>query len=149
MKFSNRELDFLETQRVARLATADAAGQPHVVPVCYACDGECIFIALDDKPKRVAPERLKRVRNIRENPRVALVVDRYGEDWSQLAFVLIQGAAEIVPPGLPEHARAVGLLRQRYPQYRAMPIDANPIIAIRPASTASWPNSSFKSRQTD
>ena len=100
--------------------------------------GERIFIALDAKPKRVALERLKRVRNIRENPRVALVVDRYDDDWSQLAFVLIQGAAEIVPPGAPEHAHAVALLRRRYPQYRAMPIDANPLIAIRPAATASW-----------
>jgi coenzyme F420-0:L-glutamate ligase / coenzyme F420-1:gamma-L-glutamate ligase len=139
--FTAEQIAFLAAQRVGRLATADSARQPHVVPVCYAFDSARIFIALDAKPKRVAPERLKRVRNILANPQVALVVDRYSEDWSQLAFLLVQGSGEIVTPGTPEHTRAIALLRDRYPQYRAMPIDSNPVIAIRPASIVIWPYS--------
>jgi len=138
MKFSNQQLAFLESQRVGRLATADAAGQPHVVPVCYACDGERIFIALDAKPKRVAPERLKRVRNILDNPQVALVIDRYDEDWSALAYLLARGIAALLSPSDLEHARAVELLRARYPQYHTMPIDERPAIVIRVESVVAW-----------
>ena len=129
---------FVEAQRVGRLATADRAGQPHVVPVCYAYADGSFYIALDAKPKRVAPERLKRVRNILENPQVALVIDRYDEDWSALAYLLVRGAAGLLAPGDPEHGRAVELLRARYPQYRAMPIGEQPAIAIRVESAVAW-----------
>jgi len=75
--------------RVARLATLDETGYPHLVPVCYATDGRAYYSALDAKPKRVAPERLRRVRNIRANPRVALLFDYYAEDWRQLRYVMV------------------------------------------------------------
>jgi len=136
--FTPNQLAFLDTQRAGRLATATSDGAPHVIPVCYACDGASLYIALDAKPKRVAPERLRRIRNILENPRVALVIDRYSDDWSALAYVLIQGAAALLPPADPEHAEAVTLLRGRYPQYRAMPIEEQPVIAIRPTAVVSW-----------
>src|SRR5919202_2987273 len=113
---SAEQLAFVNSQRTGRLATADANGQPHVIPVCYACDGSSFYIALDAKPKRVAPRQLKRIRNILENPQVALVIDRYSDDWSKLAYVLIQGAAALVPPSDAEHSRAVALLRERYVQ---------------------------------
>src|SRR5262245_58467609 len=129
---------FAEAQRAGRLATADRAGQPHVVPVCYAYAAGSFYIALDAKPKRVPPERLKRIRNIVDNPQVALVLDRYDEDWSALAYLLVRGAAALLPPSDSEHARAVELLRARYPQYRAMPIDAQPAIAIRVESVVAW-----------
>jgi PPOX class probable F420-dependent enzyme len=129
---------FVEVQRVGRLATADRAGRPHVVPVCYAYAAGSFYIALDAKPKRVAPGQLKRVRNILDNPQVALVIDRYGDDWSVLAYLLVHGAAALLPPGDPEHARAVDLLRARYPQYHAMPIDEQPAIAIRAESVVAW-----------
>jgi len=137
--FSAEQLGFLQAQRAGRLATATRDGAPHVIPVCYACDGASLYIALDAKPKRVAPERLRRVRNILENPRVALVIDRYSDDWSELAYLLIQGAAMLIRPGEAEHNRAVALLRQRYVQYHSMPIEQQPVIAIRPTSVASWP----------
>ena len=73
------------------MATADAEGAPHVVPVCYAFDGSSIYSALDLKPKRVSTHRLKRVRNIAANPRVALVIDDYSEEWSALRYVLVRG----------------------------------------------------------
>ena len=104
---SPRESAFLVRQRVARLATADAASAPHVVPVCFAYDGRGVFIALDEKPKDVPATRLKRVRNMLENPSVALVADRYAEDWSLLAFVMVRGRAELLEPGAEEHRAAV------------------------------------------
>ena len=135
---SPQETAFLLRQRVARLATADAAGRPHNVPVCFAHDGRCLYIALDEKPKDVPVTRLKRVRNILENPSVALVADRYSEDWSRLAFVMVRGQAELAQPGADEHAAAVRLLRGKYHQYEEMRIEENPVIAIRPERVASW-----------
>ena len=130
---------FLVRQRVGRLATADAAGTPHVVPVCFACSPEGTFyVALDEKPKDVSPTRLKRVRNILENPRVALVADRYAEDWSLLAFVLVRGRAGLLEPGTGEHADAVRLLRGKYHQYERMSIEDYPVISIKPERVASW-----------
>lgn len=108
------------------------------MPVCYASDGRSIFIALDAKPKRVAPQQLKRVRNILENPRVALVIDRYSGDWTQLAYLLIRGSAVLLPVGDGEQQRTVTLLRARYPQYQSMPIHEQPVIAIRPESVVQW-----------
>ena len=136
--FTEQQRAFLNTQRVGRLASASRDGAPHVIPVCYACDGAALYIALDAKPKRVAPERLRRIRNILENPRVALVIDRYSDDWSELAYLLIQGTAALVRPGDAEHSRAVALLRERYVQYLAMPIEQQPVIAIRPAKVVAW-----------
>jgi PPOX class probable F420-dependent enzyme len=138
--FSSSQLAFLQAQRAGRLATATRDGAPHVIPVCYACDGASVYIALDAKPKRVAPERLRRVRNILENPQVALVIDRYSDDWSELAYLLIRGTAALIPPGDAEHGRAVALLRERYVQYQAMPIEQQPVIAIRPAALVQWGN---------
>src|SRR5918994_1152161 len=132
------ETSFLVRQRIARLATATAAGEPHAVPVCYAFDGRFVHIALDEKPKDVPPTRLKRVRNILENPRVALVADRYAEDWSLLAFVLVRGRAGLLEQGTGEHADAVRLLRGKYHQYEEMPIEDNPVISIKPERVASW-----------
>ena len=132
------QLAFVEAQRVGRLATAGHAAGPHVVPVCYAWGAESFYIALDSKPKRVPPERLRRIRNIVENPRVALVIDHYSDDWSALAYVLIRGTARLLSPADAEHSQAITLLRRRYPQYRAMPIAEQPVIAIHPESVVAW-----------
>jgi PPOX class probable F420-dependent enzyme len=136
--FTDAQVAFIEGQRVGRLATAGADGQPHVVPVCYAHEGASFYIALDAKPKRVAPTQLRRVRNILENPRAALAIDRYSDDWADLAYVLIRGPAALLPPGDAEHARAIALLRARYPQYQSMPIERQPAIAIRAESIVAW-----------
>ncbi len=132
------QMDFLAHERVARLATADAAGRPHVIPVCYAFDGKSFFIALDEKPKRVEASQLKRIRNILVNPHIALVIDRYSDDWSKLAYILVPGVATLIAPGSAGHSRAIGLLRERYPQYRTMAIEEQPVIAIRPSSVTAW-----------
>jgi coenzyme F420-0:L-glutamate ligase / coenzyme F420-1:gamma-L-glutamate ligase len=129
---------FLVRQRVARLATSDGMGKPHAVPVCFALGRASIFIALDEKPKDVPVTHLKRVRNILENPHVALISDRYTEEWNLLAFVMVRGRAELLDPDTEEHAAAVRLLRGKYHQYETMRIDENPVIAIRSEKAASW-----------
>ena len=135
---SPEQTAFLVRRRVARLATADAAGVPHAVPVCFAYRPGAVFIALDEKPKDVPPDRLKRVRNILENPGVTLVADRYAEDWGRLAFVMVRGRAELLEPGAEEHVAAVRLLRGKYHQYERMKIEENPVIAVRVEGAASW-----------
>jgi PPOX class probable F420-dependent enzyme len=134
---TDRERRFLEAERVARLATADAAARPHVVPVCYALAGDTIYFTIDEKPKRRPGARLKRLANLRANPCVALVADRYDEDWSRLGWVMVQGAAEVLDAG-PEHDRAQAELRARYPQLAAMRIEALPVVAVRIEHAASW-----------
>ncbi len=129
---------FLDTQRVAHLATADVQGRPHVVPVCFAVSRNSIYITIDDKPKQTDSASLKRLRNIVENPAVALVVDRYDdENWSRLGWVMVRGNAEILGTGS-EHAAAQRLLRNRYPQMEAMALEKHPVIAIRIDRVTSW-----------
>src|SRR5580700_11455254 len=130
----------LEDARVARLATADARLRPHVVPVCFVYDGKVFYTAIDQKPKRVTPERLTRLRNILAVPQVALLIDQYDEDWAQLWYILIRGKAKLLPiRGHKERARALLKLRAKYPQYtgRMLPNDA-PIIRITPDRTTFW-----------
>ena len=130
------ERAFLDGRRVAHLATADAAGIPHVVPVCFALHGESVYIAIDRKPKSGKP--LKRLRNIAENPHVALTADHYDDDdWTRLRWVMVRGRAELLERG-DEHDAAQALLRAKYPQYRAMDLAPLPVIAIRMERVASW-----------
>ncbi len=129
---------YINSARVARLATADAAGRPYVVPVCFAQSGVRIYIALDAKPKRVVPTRLKRVRNILANPYVALLVDTYSEDWTRLRYALVTGTAALAAPGSPDHSAAISLLRDKYPQYLRMPIESQPVITISVTCTYEW-----------
>ena len=132
--------EFLERQRLAHLATVDASGAPHVVPVCFALVGETVYVSIDEKPKKSHdPRRLKRLRNIAANPRVAIVSDVYDDaDWSRLGFVLLRGVARVVESTVDEHAEAVRQLRARYPQYRAMALDDRPLIAADITSVTTW-----------
>jgi PPOX class probable F420-dependent enzyme len=127
---------FCDRNRVARLATADAHGVPHLVPVCYAIVGDTLYITVDEKPKRTDIP-LKRLRNIAENPQVAVTVDRWDEDWRRLAWVMLRGRAEILADGR-EHDDAQAALRERYPQYRSMDLGGLPVIAMRIARAAAW-----------
>ena len=122
---------------VGRLATADSEGAPHVIPVCFAYDGRFIYSVLDRKPKSAPLTRLRRVRNIQANPRVALVVDRYEDDWSRLGYVLVFGRAGLLVEG-DERDAALRLLREKYHQYRAMDLEGNPVIKITPDRAVGW-----------
>ncbi|HSA81171.1 MAG TPA: TIGR03668 family PPOX class F420-dependent oxidoreductase [Geminicoccaceae bacterium] len=128
---------FLAAQRVAHLATADAAGRPHVVPICYVLIGNTVYFTIDEKPKKRPGAVLKRLSNLRENPAAALAVDRYDEDWSKLGWVMVQGSAEILESG-PEHDLAQASLRARYPQLATMRIEGLPVVAVRIDHVASW-----------
>ena len=133
------ETVFVQTQRVARLATADADGNPHVIPVCYAFDGTRFYTPLDEKPKRVSESKLRRVRNIMVRPAVALVIDQYSDDWTQLRYLLIHGHAALISPEDTDiHSQALLLLRERYTQYQSMTLEKYPVIAITPLEVISW-----------
>lgn len=128
--------DFLRRRRVAHLATADAAGAPHVVPVCFALADATVYITIDRKPKSGAP--LKRLRNIAENPSVALVADHYDDsDWSALRWVMVRGRAELLESG-PERDDAQRRLRAKHRQLAAMDLAALPVIAIRIERVTGW-----------
>ena len=135
---TERQRRFLEGSRVGHLATADAKGAPHLIPVCYAADADTLYVTVDEKPKR-RDIPLKRVRNILDNPQAAFVVDRYDEDWSRLGWVMLRGPAEILQSG-PEHDRAQVLILACYPQLRAMHIAELPVIALRIARATDWGN---------
>ena len=104
------------TARVARLATADRSGRPHLVPIVFALDGDTLVSAVDHKPKRSTS--LKRLANVAENPSVSLLVDEYSEDWDRLWWARADGTARVLDPGTVEADRAVDLLAGRYPQYQ-------------------------------
>ena len=132
------ERQFLQTQRIAHLATADAGAVPHVIPVCYALDRNSVYITIDGKPKRQQDKPLKRLRNIAENRFVALVVDRYDDhDWTHLCWLMLRGPADILESGS-EHGHAQRLLRARYSQLNEMAIERLPVIAIRIERATSW-----------
>ena len=128
---------FLRSARAAHLATADANGQPHVIPVCYVFDGQTIYSVLDAKPKTTSLRQLRRVRNILANPHVSLVVDHYEEDWTRLQYVMVTGDAELLESG-EEWNRAIAMLREKYPQYQSMDLGESPVIKITPARFVPW-----------
>jgi PPOX class probable F420-dependent enzyme len=136
---SPRERQFLDRQRVGHLATADRQAVPHVVPICFAILDDTLYFSIDEKPKSISRQPLKRLRNIRANPNICVVVDRYDEDWQRLGWVMLWGRAEILAQGS-EHDRAQALLRGRYSQYQAMQISSHPVVAIRVQRTANWGN---------
>jgi PPOX class probable F420-dependent enzyme len=104
--------------RVARLATADSAGRPHLVPIAFAVAGDHVYSAVDAKPKRTTA--LRRLANVRENPAVALLVDHYDDaDWTALWWVRADGRGRVLEPDAREAQQAIALLAQRYPQQRA------------------------------
>lgn len=104
-------------QRVARLATADAAGRPHLVPIVFVVDGDRIYSAVDQKPKRTTA--LRRLANVRANPAVSVLVDHYDEDWSALWWVRADGRGRVLSADEAEAHRAVELLKRRYRQQHA------------------------------
>jgi len=120
--------------RVARLATADAAGRPHVVPVVFAVEGDRVYTVVDAKPKRTTA--LRRLRNVAENPFVALLVDHYDDaDWGALWWVRADGRGRVLDPAVDEEARhAVELLGARYPQQRA----AGAVLAVDVERWSGW-----------
>ena len=130
--------DLLSTARVAHLATSDQYARPHVVPVVFFWRHDVLYTPLDRKPKRDDDwHALRRVRNIETNGRVAVVVDRYDEDWSHLAWVMVEGVATILESGEERDAAAV-MLREKYAQYETLSLDGRPIVRVAVERSAEW-----------
>lgn len=131
--------NLVDSAQVGRIASLDTLGAPHVAPVCYVLDGvERLYWIVDNKPK--ASRDLKRLKNIRSNPRVAMLVDYYTEDWLTLWWIRVDGSARIVTDDA-EHLRAVDLLSRKYWQYAGDP-PSGPSIAIDIQRWRSWRASS-------
>jgi PPOX class probable F420-dependent enzyme len=138
MTWNDTQRRYLEQARVGRLATADGGGRPHAVPVCYSLVAGATVTPIDEKPKVVEGEALRRVRNIRANPPVTLVVDHYTEDWSDLGWVQVRGTAGILHPEAQAHQRGVDALREKYDQYASHALEDRPVIRIEPGQVVSW-----------
>jgi len=117
--------------RVARLATVAADGRPHVVPICFALDGDTLYTAVDAKPK--STRALRRLDNIESDPRVEIVIDHYDEDWSKLWWVRLSGRARVID----HDARGLELLQAKYPQYRDDP-PAGPFVVVEIEGRTGW-----------
>src|SRR5947207_5675122 len=120
--------------RVARLATIDPDGRPHVVPIVFALDGETLYSAVDQKPKRSMT--LRRIENARARPDVTILVDHYEDDWSRLWWIRLRGRARVLDEG-DERDHALVLLREKYPQYRVEPPEG-PVLAVDVIEMREW-----------
>ena len=127
----------LRDERVARLATVDEAGRPHVVPIVFVYDAGRVYTPLDAKPKSVEARALRRVRNIVANPYAQVLVDRYDEDWRRLGYVQLRGRAELLEAG-EELERALALLAAKYAQYDELPLAGRPAIRMLVERVVSW-----------
>jgi PPOX class probable F420-dependent enzyme len=134
--------ELLASARVAHLATSDQYARPHVVPVVFVWSDDILYTPLDRKPKRDDDwHALRRVRNIETNGRVAIVVDRYDEDWSRLAWVLLEGIATILETG-DERDKAATLLLAKYGQYQTLPLEGRPIVRVEIERASEWSSGS-------
>jgi PPOX class probable F420-dependent enzyme len=128
------EVERLTAARVARLATTDPDGRPHLVPIVFALEGDTLYSAVDRKPKRST--RLRRIENARERPDVTILVDHYEDDWGRLWWIRLRGRARVLDEG-EERERALALLQEKYPQYRAEPPDG-PVLAVDVTEVRDW-----------
>jgi PPOX class probable F420-dependent enzyme len=124
----------LTAARVARLATTDPDGRPHLVPIVFALEGDTLYSAVDRKPKR--SQRLRRIENARARPDVTVLVDHYEEEWARLWWIRLRGRARVLDDG-EERGRALALLAEKYPQYRAEPPDG-PVLAVDVTEVRKW-----------
>ena len=138
VEWPHESRELIAGARVARFATADASGNPHIVPICFVLNGDRLYWVVDAKPKK-SPLDLKRLRNIAANPRVAVLVDRYDEDWSRLQWAMLRGTAAVVTDA-DEYSSAIDLLRRRYEQYTATAFRAatNPLVRVDIERVIGW-----------
>ena len=134
--------ELLTIARVAHLATSDQYARPHVVPVVFVWRDAVLYTPLDRKPKRDDDwHALRRVRNIETNGRVAIVVDRYDEDWSRLLWVRLEGVATILESG-DERDAAAALLNEKYSQYETLSLEGRPIVRVEIERASEWSSGS-------
>jgi PPOX class probable F420-dependent enzyme len=124
----------LTAARVARLATIDPDGRPHLVPIVFVLEGETLYSAVDRKPKRSST--LRRIENARVRPDVTILVDHYEDDWGRLWWIRLRGRARVLDEG-DERAHALTVLARKYPQYRREPPDG-PVLAVDVTEVREW-----------
>jgi PPOX class probable F420-dependent enzyme len=132
---------FLESARRAVLATIAPDGHPRLVPICFVVAGEppILYTPIDDKPKRTDdPLALARIRDIDADPRVTILVDRWDEDWTRLAWLRCIGSATVMPPSAPDHPDLIAALRAKYPPYAGHRLEVRPLIRVRIQHVTSW-----------
>ncbi len=132
---------FLESARRAVLATIAPDGHPRLVPICFVVAGEppILYTPIDDKPKRSHdPLALARVRDIEADPRVTVLVDRWDEDWTRLAWLRCVGIATVTPPSKTDHPDVVAALRAKYPPYAGHRLEVRPLIRVTIERATSW-----------
>ena len=134
---THHEMILIEQSRHAYLSTASCAGTPHLIPICFAFDGQHFYSVIDRKPKRAIGKPLKRIRNIASNPRIALLLDHYEEDWRRLWYLLVLGSARVLQQD-DSYTSALVLLKNKYSQYRQMDLDKSSIIRITPSRFINW-----------
>ena len=122
---------------MARLGTVTVGARPHIVPCCFAIDGEVLYTGVDGV-KTKASSALRRLDNIRANPSVSVLLDHYDDDWSTLWWIRLDGRARVVDVGSPEGRTASGLLAGKYAQYRDRPIPG-PVITVEILRWSAWP----------
>lgn len=120
--------------RVARLATIDPDGRPHLVPIVFVLEGDTLYSAVDAKPKHSG--RLRRIENARRRPDATVLVDHYEEEWRRLWWVRLRGRARVLDGG-GEAERALDLLVDKYEQYRAQR-PSFPVLALDVVEWRSW-----------
>ena len=129
----------LETARHGYLSTASADGEPHLQPVVFQVVADSVYIAIDEKPKTTL--RLRRLTNIESNPRFALLVDRYDDDWTRLWWILLRGPADVLWPSQwrgEEANKVIAALRAKYPQYESMGLEERPLLKLAPDRVTRW-----------
>ncbi len=124
----------MRNAEVARLATIDADGRPHLVPIVFVLEGDTLLSAVDSKPKR--SRTLRRIENARERPDVTVLVDHYEDDWRRLWWVRLRGRARVLDAG-GEAERAVRLLAEKYERYRVEP-PSPPVLAVDVVQWRGW-----------
>ena len=124
----------LTTARVARLATIDPDGRPHLVPIVFVVEGDTLYSAVDHKPKR--SRTLRRIENARARPDVTVLVDQYEDDWRRLWWIRLRGRARVLDGGA-ELERALALLADKYEQYRVRRPDG-PVLAVDITEVRDW-----------
>ena len=129
----------LEAARHGYLSTASPEGDPHLQPVVFQLVGDSIYIAIDEKPKTTL--RLRRLTNIESNPKFALLVDHYDDDWNQLWWILLRGPADVLWPSEwdgGEADKVIAALRVKYPQYESMGLEERPLLKLTPERVTRW-----------
>ena len=132
MRLNKKIAKLIAQERVCRVATAGSDGTTHLVPVCHVLAGAKIYFGSGDDGRKV--------KNLRENPRIAMTVDLYSDDWAQIRGVMVQGTAKLIERG-PRFKQARDRLYRKYPQYRneaAIAPSDSVVIEVTPTHVFTW-----------